>query len=464
MNAFLEKLALHLYEKHGNMLGNHLLVFPNRRSGVFFRDYLTRFATRTFWLPEINTINGFMEKVSDMHYADPIDLNFELYRIYSGLVKNAEPYDEFYFWGEMMIRDFNDIDKYLVDAGDLFRNISDLKEIDNVFDYLSREQKALIQQFWSHFREKDLSHEQESFLGIWKLLPTLYDSFRKELASRKEGYEGMVYRQVAEMISKKEYPDFGDRKVIICGFNALSAAERELFRHLRDAGRGEFYWDYDRQYREEESAEAGRFLRRNLDEFPMDPDFPDDFINLGKKKSIRVHNLPSDVLQTKRLYHLLAERNFPSADNFNDTAIILGDEELLQPVLSSLPVTIPGLNITMGYPLKNTPVFSFTEHLLQLQRNFSSGAEKKPGFFYHRDVLSFLNHQYTRAVMGELANDKSKQIRNGNMVYVPAEQLSDNDFLSMVFRRVDVASGMVTYLSEILDLIDRTAFSGEQKR
>ncbi len=465
MDAFLDKLAYHLLDRYHDNLGRHCIVFPNRRAGVFFRHYLKNALLRSAWIPEIYTINGFMEELSGLNYADPIDLNFELFRSYRGLVSSPEPYDEFYHWGEMMIGDFNDIDKYMVDAADLFSNVAGLKEIDNVFDYLTPAQKELIFNFWSHFRGKDLSPEQESFLGIWKILLPLYTAFREALYKKQNGYEGMVYREVAERIDREEYPDIKGEKVIICGFNALSEAERRLFRHLRDSGRGEFYWDYDNRYREGKNDEAGRFIRRNLQEFPPHPDFPDDFNNLGKPKTFTVCSLPSDVLQTKKLHEILAGREISDDMPFNDTAVILCDEDLLQPVLSSIPENIPGLNITMGYPLKNTPVFSFLENLLRLQKNMSARRDRHSGMFYYRDVLSVLNHQYIRAIQGKEAEERSGIINRRNMITIAPDFFKDNDLLSTVFRRVDDASGMTAYLAEILDiLVARTMMTGDESQ
>ncbi len=464
MKAFLEKLAYHLHDHFGDALGRQCIIFPNRRAGVFFRHYLQNTLDSSAWLPEIHTISGFMENLSGLSYADPIELNFELYRIYCGLVGKPETYDEFYYWGEMTLGDFNDIDKYLVNAGDLFRNMADLKDVDNIFDYLSPAQKELIIRFWSHFRDKNLSSEQQSFLGLWNILHPLYTGFREVLFSRQTGYEGLVYREVAERIGREEYPDIPGEKVIICGFNALSAAERQLFRHLRNSGRALFYWDYDQQYREDTVAEAGRFIRRNLEEFPPDPDFPEDFNNLGKRKVFRVFNLPSDVLQAKKLHKLLSERELLPESSFSDTAVILCDEDLLQPVLSSLPDNIPGLNITMGYPLRNTPVFSFIDNLLRLQKNFSSGSDQVGGRFYYKDVLSVLNHQYTRAIPGKDAEEMSAEIHKRNMIYIRSSFFEGNQLFSRIFRKAGSATEMISYLSEILDILVSLIMGGEEQK
>ncbi len=461
MKAYLETLAYHLLDRYHDTLGKQCVVFPNRRAGVFFRHYLSSAMLGSGWLPEIHTINSFMEQLSGMSYADPVDLNFEIYRSYRSLVSNPETYDEFYYWGEMMISDFNDIDKYLVDAACLFTNMADLKDIDNVFDYLSPEQKELIRHFWSHFREKDLSPEQQSFLAIWKVLLALYDNLRSVLFERKNGYEGMIYREVAEKIARKEYPELPGENVIICGFNALSAAERQLFRHLRNSGRGEFYWDYDHQYRDGNVSEAGRFIRRNLEEFPQALGFPDDFNHLSEGKTFRVFNLPSDVLQTKKLYEVLSDREFRDPVSFNDTAVILCDEDLLQPALSSLPATVTGLNITMGYPLKNTPVFSLMENLLRLQRNMAQKADRKTGLFYFRDVLSVLNHQYIRAVLEKESAELSRLIHNRNMIYIRPSFFGNDGLLAEIFRKTDSAMDMAEYLSSVLNtLITATPEAG----
>ena len=453
MQTFLYSLARHLSEKYADTFEDICIVFPNRRSGVFFKNYMKEVLSSSAWLPEIHTVNGFMEKLSGMTYADPIDVSFALYGVYKQLVANPETYDEFYYWGEMMISDFNDIDKYLVDAEDLFTNMADLKDVENVFDYLSDEQKELIRRFWSHFDSRDLSREQESFIGIWNMLLPLYKGLRARLTEEANGYEGMIYRNVAENIADGAYPDLPSGKVIICGFNALSSAEKKLFRHLRDSGRGEFYWDYDQRYLREGNSEAGRFIRENIKEFPPDGEFPDHFNHLSKKKNIRVYNLPSDVLQTKKLHDLLAGQPLPSPNDFSHTAVILGDEELLQSALSSLPVNVESLNITMGYPIKNTTVFSFIESLLRLQRNMASSSGIAGKRFYYRDVLSILNHQYVRSVAGKAAGELVGEINRKNLIYAASSQFKNDELLSMIFRKIATATEMITYLSDILEVL-----------
>jgi CRISPR/Cas system-associated exonuclease Cas4 (RecB family) len=452
-SSFLEQLADYLLEKYGGKLGEVGILFPNRRAGVFFKNYISRKTSAAMWLPDIYTISGFMEGLSSLELADPLELSFEMYRVYSKLQKNPESFDEFFYWGEMMIADFDDIDKYLVDADKLFRNINDLKEIDNIFDYLSPDQKELISRFWRYFDKTKLSDHQESFLKIWKLLYPAYQELRKVLFMDNIAYEGMIYRDVAEKVLKQEALDLPKEKILICGFNALSKAEKVLFSHLKNSGRADFYWDYDQLFIEDKMHEAGRFLRENLKDFPADKDFDPGFNNLANKKNLNIYNLPSNILQSKKLYKILEKKDTAELSDFGDTAVILGDENMLQTVIGAIPPNIPNLNVTMGYALKNTPVYSFVDLLLQLQKNLSR--TKSSRGFYFRDVLSVLNHQYIKATENEVINDFINRIHQDNLLYIKLEDFPQNELLKSIFIRLESPAEISDYLLRILDRISQ---------
>ncbi len=450
METFLQSIAKHLYSKYGKNLGGQCLVFPNRRSGVFFRNYLRTLGSEGLWMPEIFTASSFMEKLSGSELADPIELSFMTYKVYRSLVKRPESYDEFYPWGEMMISDFDDIDKYLINARDLFTNVSDIKEIENHFEYLTEDQKELINRFWRYFENTDLSSAKQTFLEIWKLLFPVYEGLRKELHENGLAYEGLMYRKVAGRIELEDYPEISWQKVIVVGFNALNNAEKKLFKYLLKSGKGEFYWDYDQYYIESAIPEAGRFLRQNIADFPQSDLLDIRRDNLSGDKKITVFELPSDVLQTKILYQFLENRNPKELAEFNDTAIILGDESLLQAVLTSLPSNIPALNITMGYPVSATPVYSFVESLMKLQRNLSS--RQKADSFYYRDVLSILNHQYLKLFSFRESDTIIDDINRNNRIYLKKSDFKDSGLFSLIFQKVEGAADMVVYLSSILSV------------
>jgi CRISPR/Cas system-associated exonuclease Cas4 (RecB family) len=451
--SFLEQLADYLLVKYGDKLGDLGILFPNRRAGVFFKNYLSKKASAAMWLPDIYTISGLMENLSSLGLADPLDLSFEMYRVYSKLQKNPESFDEFFYWGEMMLADFDDIDKYLVDPEKLFRNINDLKEIDNIFDYLSTEQKELISRFWRYFDKTNLSDHQESFLKIWKLLYPAYRDLREELSQRNLAYEGMIYREVAEKIQSLEVLDWPREKLLICGFNALNKSEKILFSFLKNSGKADFYWDYDQLFINDKMHEAGRFLRENLKDYPADKDFDPGFNNLDEKKNLNIYNLPSNILQAKKLYKILQEKDPSELTDFGNTAVILGDENMLQPVIGAIPSNIQNLNVTMGYALKNTPVYSFVDMLLQLQKNISRN--KAGRGFYFRDVLAVLNHQYIKAIENEVISDFIRQIHQSNLIYINENNFPENDLLKAIFIRLDSPHEISNYLLEILDKISQ---------
>jgi len=296
MKIFLDILAKHLLQKHGAGLSDFTLVFPNRRSGLFFRRYLNEYAEKTMWVPEMLTINELIQELSVLQIADPMDIQFDLYDIYSKMIPNPDPFDEFYPWGEMMAADFDQLDKYMVDPSSIFKNIKELKEIDEKFGGLEEEQVDFIRQFWKNFHSGDMSKEKAVFLRTWEMLPELYTALNKILRERGEGYEGMLYKEVAELEIDTLSEKLNSKHYFFIGFNALSKCERKLFKRLKDKGTASFYWDHDISYQSDKSMEAGRFIRQNMIDFPPADDLG-IFSQLKGKKKIRIFNLPTDILQ-----------------------------------------------------------------------------------------------------------------------------------------------------------------------
>ena len=447
-NPFLKTLAEALYKDYGDAFHEVCMVFPNRRAGLFFKKYLAAAAGKTIWSPQVFTINEFMQHLSNLQPADPVDLIFEVYEIYRQTTTQPESLDEFWNWGEMMLSDFDDIDKYLVDAASIYTNIRDLKEIDSHFD-LTEEQKATIRKFWGFFSKDELSGQQESFLKIWNILHTVYIRLNQKLKSDGLAYEGMIYRGIAENIKSGNFPELPWKKVIICGFNALNKAERELFRYLRNSGNGRFFWDYDTWYVNDGGVrEAGRFMRLNLEEFPPDIEL-ESFKNI-QSREVKIYELPSDITQAKYLNTLLRKESSEDLLNFNHTALILGDEDLLIPVLTSMPGNVEDINITMGYPMSSTPVYSFVDQLLRMQKNITSHRGKRKDKFYFRDVLSILNHQYLKLAYEEKVLDRIKEINNKNLMYLDLSFFEGSEIMKLIFRKVSETSDLADYIRSIL--------------
>ena len=441
----LETLAIHLSAGDPDLLGRTRIILPNRRAGLFLQRHLAVHTQKTGWAPLVFSMTDFIKEISLLEQGDPVELLFALYDIYHEVVDRPLSLDEFYHRGETMIRDFDELDKYLVDAETLFSNIMDLKAIEEPLAGLDEDQIAFIRQFWTGFYSGEMTPEKEEFLKNWKLLPLLYDLFRKELSSEGKAYQGMQYREIADRIADGEMEDAWEGRTIVAGFNALNRCEKRIFAWLKIQG-AEFYWDYDERYIDDAQSEAGRFLRENLRQFPQTVKL-EDFRGLEREKDIRIFELPSDVLQAKTVHRILEESGTKEKGDGTDTAVVLCDEDLLLPVLMSLPAHTEEINVTMGYPMKNTPVYGFTEALLRLHHHARLLPEGGVSF-YHKDVLAILLHPYFRKVAGDSANELGSKILSRNLIMV--EQLLFTGELEIkIFRAVESAHELLDYLRGI---------------
>ena len=451
MKPFLETLAIHLIKTCGEELADHHIIFPNRRAGLFFQRFLALHSKTVTWAPHISAISDFLDEISTLIICDPIELQFNLYDTYSSLLDHQESFDDFYHWGEMIVNDFDDIDKYLVDADLLFRNIADLKSLEEPLAGLEEDQLQFIRQFWTHFLDGDTSPEKQNFLKFWKLLPDLYHLLVERLKLQGMGYQGMQYREIAERIESGSLDGIQGGRIIICGFNALNSCERRLFSWLREQG-AQFFWDFDKQYVDDTTMEAGKFIRNNLKLFPQ-ADFPDDFEYAGSNRVIRIFDLPTDTLQAKTIHKILDQEDPAGFKECTDAAVVLCDEELLMPVLMSLPSFISEINITMGYPMKNTLLFGFTEQLMSLQNTIRSKRDQSVQFYY-KDVIALLTHSYIRQIEPDSIQALLREITERNMVYVDQEMFG-SDLEKMIFKRVTGARAFIGYLRGIfLHILD----------
>jgi len=443
--AILQKLADYLLRTAREGEDDLLVILPNRRAGLFLQSYLSESTGSSMWMPQVSGIGDFIESESRLRLSDPVELQFRLYDIYSELIEESEPLDEFMLWGEMMIRDFDELDKYLVDAEQLFRNIRDLKALEEPLAGLEPEQIEFIRQFWEGFYEGDMTPEKRKFLQTWELLPRLYKKLQEKLRSTGEGYQGMQYRDLAERILQGQHSFERKGRTIVAGFNALNRCEKVIFSGLLEHG-ASFFWDYDERYLKDEGDEAGRFLRENIKRYP-EAEKLEDFRGLDSEKQIRVFELPTDVLQSKTVYHILRDEDPALLSQNTDTALVLCDEELLLPVLMSLPNGVEEVNITMGYPMKNTPAFSFLDSLLRLHYHIRKKADGSARF-YHKDVNDILQHPYFRKMQGEGPVGISERILSENMHMIDRE-LFFGELEQMIFRPLDTALSLLDYLRRI---------------
>lgn len=456
MDYFLEFLAGALHDQYGNTLNRHCIVFPNRRAGLYFMKYLSNKITKPLWAPAILTINEFVRSFSQLHVAEIESLLVELYKIYKRVSASPESFDEFYYWGSVIINDFDDIDKYLVNPALLFSNIKDIKEIEKQFGGLSEEQIEIIRKFWVNFDPDKKTREKEEFLRIWSVLNTIYSEFKTALRIKGLAYEGMIFREIAENIISGKSPSIRWDVCHFAGFNALNRCEQILMTHLKKEGKAKFYWDYDDCYISlGKFPSAGLFLKDNLKAFGND--MPDQWqyktwlSDEQKASSRKVINTSSDVAQAKLIPAILD--NFPDIDSADahHTAIILADENLLPAVLTSIPESFGEVNITMGFPLKFSGAYSFVKLLLNLHRNRRVQNDKI--YFHHSDVLKILKSDLIVPLAGEELKEINDYIINRNLLWFPSDYHGKSELTTLIFKKIITPAEFNRYLTGILLLV-----------
>ena len=363
METFLSIVAKDLYKRHGADLSRVAVIFPNKRAGLFFNEHLAEEANRPIWSPAYLSISELFQQLSAQRSENPLKLGdsiklvCELYKIFREETKSEETLDDFYFWGELLISDFDDADKNLVDADKLFSNLQDLKNIMDDFDFLNEDQEAAIRQFFQNFSIEKRTALKEKFISLWDVLGNIYHRYKEELANQQIAYEGMLYRSVIEQLdaSQMKYDTY-----VFVGFNVLNKVETKFFQLLRDAGKALFYWDYDEFYTNEKNHEAGEFIRRNLKEFPSALSGV-TFNKMIQPKKVRFVASSTENAQARFLPEWI-RGNVTGKES--ESAVVLCNEALLLPVLHSIPDSVQHVNITMGFPLAQTPVHSFITALL----------------------------------------------------------------------------------------------------
>lgn len=465
MESYLAEVAGDLYARYGAELSDRAVLFPSRRARLFFIDALSRIADRPLWQPEWVTIDDLMSEISGLRTGDRVRLITELYKVYSQY--HTEPFDKFYFWGDMLLTDFDTIDKYLIDAEMLFRNITEIKEIEADISYLSERQLQILN-FWASFGDDaDLSEEKRRFLAIWKTLGPIYKQFRAHLTSLGLAYNGMVQRAAADRIREGGFAFPEPRKYVVAGFNALSECEKQLFRFLSTAAETDFYWDYDTYYKDQSEQEAGMFVRRNVAEFPPRARLSHDHI--ARPKELVSVAAASNAVQCKyaaQILRKLAEQAPVGPDGRprplgKETAVVLTDENLLLPLLYALPEGIGRVNVTMGFPLRQSLAYTFIERLVELQ---SRGRKKGAGAaFYHADVTGILSHPYVLESATDAAQMQETIVRE-RRISVDAAWLGRNELLTQIFTPAKEWHELSEYLLRVVSSVAQLPYEGDDAR
>lgn len=404
MKPFLEEVAEDLVYKLGDGLSNSALIFVNKRPLIFIQKYLSNLKEVPVWAPYLFTIQEFIDQSSRLKIGDSYTQFFCLWEAYKELLTNSEMetlrIDQFYRIGLSLISDFNQIDEEMIEVNTLYQDLRDRAEIDKAFGGLDEDQINFLKNFWSSFSRDKRSQVQDQFIKMWNRMPKLYKRFHENLESRGLTTQGMQYRRLGE--GMEEIPQFMDQfqdgKLVFIGFNALSKAEAKIFKKWQNEKKALFYFDFDSYYINDDLQEAGKFLRKNLKlgllnsldcSSRMDQD----------TKPVHVYSIQGTIAQAKILPQIIKiqEKDLQDLNNPTQSAVILADESLLIPVLQSLPLNFPDsgkkipLNITMGYSMKTSPLFSLIELWIFFQKEISQS--KKEEILYN-DVEAFLSHPF----------------------------------------------------------------------
>ena len=449
MTPFLQQVARHYFAAAD--IERQCFIFPNRRSAVFFKKYLQEAVAdpaanagafghegvaRPVVLPRLLTINDFFQQLYGTPVADRVTLLLELYESYRGLNPKAEPLDDFIFWGDVILGDFGDVDKYLVDPKQLFTNVAELRDMQDTLSYLSPEQEAAIKGFLSHFRTGVRTDGEEPsvkarFLQVWNLLYPLYQDFRKRLADKGLSYEGMVYRTVAEKVGETPVADLLKERFpladgfVFVGLNALNECEKTVLRRMRDARVAEFCWDWCSPMVRDPRNRSALFMAKNASDFKMAWALEKE----EKVPEIEVISVPSSVGQAKQLPQILQE-----AGAGLQTAIVLPDEAMLMPVLNSIPEDVPDINVTMGFPMTGSEVYVLMDEIAAMQLHLrQSGGQ---AHFYHKQVWNILSSSIFSRLAGPEGQEKIRTIRAAARYYIPQSDLSGLPLFDVVFQAV----------------------------
>lgn len=450
MKPFLLSLAEYLYSNYSDEFHKCCVIFPNRRAGLYFQNHLGKITNKTIFAPEITTLSDFIQKHSDLLLCTPLRQLCILYGAFVSKTGVNESFDEFYYWGQVMLADFDEIDKEMADAEKLYSNIHDLKVIEARFGNLSEEQLKALETFWGTVITGSKTGAPKKFLTLWEKLYGVYKEFNSRLDALSICYEGKSYRRVAENFKVKVAPELQHEKYFIAGFNALSASERSIFASLRENCFTEFFWDFDKYYIDKTFHEAGTFIRQNIAEFPPPENFTFSFGTEGRN-AIQIISSPANTGQAKILPAVFNRLNIKG--NYEDTAVILADENLLVPVLYSLPGDVTHLNISMSYPVKHTSAFELVEALLEFQKNIRRGGGKH--YFPVSDLRNLLSNFFIKkckwvAGVKEITGNTSRS-------HIKSERVNDITD-SPIFYVTETPSEYCIYLEKVLkEILENTA-------
>lgn len=469
MTPFLKLVADDLYQKLGGNFQDTCIIFPNKRASLFFNEYLwSNSEGKTMWTPEYTSISELFAGLSEHTVGDSIYLVVKLWEVYKEKMKPTKTLDQLYSLMETMLSDFQDIDNNMVEPAKLFLNIADLKEMTD-FSFLEQEQREAIEQFFGKFFEQksklsspdtQLSPLKSQFKTLWNHLTEIYETYQKELLTSEEEpmvYEGMLKRKVIEALQDEEKQKRIDERLtaktyVMVGFNVLNKTELELFRYLKQHRDTKFYWDYDISYLNKGGStssittkyEAGQFIVENIRLLGNEFEGQDLFDNMKRPKEITFIQSPTENAQT-RYIDAWVKGHVKKDEPLRESAVILCNENLLQPVLHSIG-EVDAINVTMGYPLTETPIYSLVAALMELQLRGRTAS----GAWRYKYVAAVLKHSFVQKLVGEACHEKLHELSSNNVIFPGEERFADNEIMRRIF---SPSKKLTSYLADIISMI-----------
>ena len=402
MTPFIEQVLRELLSQKSD-ISSTTFILPSKRAGSFLINTLSKLTTNPVFAPRVLSIEDFAEEIAGLDSVDNITALFEFYAAYLACTpkESVEDFDTFATWAQTLLHDFNEIDRYLIDYKSFFGYLGDIQEVNHW--YLQEERTPLM----------------ENYLLFWNKLPEYYEELQKQLEKRNLAYQGMVYRRASESIEK--YAEASSTPFVFIGFNALNNAEQKILQTLLDAGKAEVFWDIDEVFLKDEQHDVSLFVRNYLNSWSYYEKHPLKHISTtySQPKSISMIGVPKNIGQAKYVGELLSQL---SAEELQQTAVVLGDESLLLPVLNSVPPNVGEVNITMGFALKNAPATYLFEQLLQMHSMSGNGS------IYYKDLMLILSHPLLQKISGGYSQKLIEKIKKENLVYISLQEIAEDAF------------------------------------
>ena len=456
MTPFLQAVARDLYERFGDDQSRVAVIFPGKRAGLWMDRYLYECAGHPIWSPSYLSVDELFASQSSLSKESSIRTICLLHEIFCSLTKSTEPLDDFYFWGELMLSDFDDIDKNLVEASRLFVNLADIKDLESQFDYLSDEQKALLSQFFSGLHNTaERTELKQRFIGLWQVMGDIYAKLRTTLHSQGLAYEGMMYRDAIEHFdpSKLTYESY-----VIVGFNVLNKVEQQLFTHLKDSGKALFYWDYDNYYKDNAQHEAGTFVRENIARYGNTLTDESLYDNLRHLPEIHYISASTDNAQARYLHTWLTD-NITKQEQ--DTAVVLCNEDIAHPVLHALPSEkVKNVNITMGFKLTQTAPYTLVNAYLNLH---TKGYDDTQHMYALAMLTTLLSHPYILQLYPEARQLQRDWLQSKRIYIAPSEYSIRDPKLQALLTRPTDNTQLLATLSALISDAGRLFVSSDEK-